>query len=87
MYEDGAEAVVVRVLHRPISSHTFIRLTTFPICYAMCMRNHRVIIRNVVGGADAVVVRVLQQIKAEGAPVSLHTFISFNNIFNIVRYL
>ena len=30
---------------------------------------------------------MLQNIKAEGAPVSLHKFISFNNISNILRYV
>ena len=34
----------------PIISHNFIILATFPIFYAICMRNHRMLIRNVVAG-------------------------------------
>ena len=38
----------------PVGSHNSISLTTFPIFYAIFMRNHRIIIENVVAGPSFV---------------------------------
>ena len=37
----------IEYLNAPISSRNFISSTTFPIFYAICMRNHHILIGNV----------------------------------------
>ena len=72
----------------PLTRQTLSVLTTFPILYAICMRNHRIIIGNVAEGPvtepSAVACCVLSW------PLTPHYFAHiyhFNNISNIVRYL
>ena len=53
-------------------------LTTFPICYAICMRNHRIIIGNVVEGSQTLVHRIIIGNVAEGSQTLVHRIIIGN---------
>ena len=67
----------------PLIRATLSVLTTFPILYAICMRNHRIIIGNVVACCTV----ALAGDAKSGAPISSHNFSQFNNISNMLRYL